>query len=179
MYAFGLFIALSSGKDIFAFMTGSRFRLVACGAALFSTLTTAFLDLYSAALSSQRLIKTRDGRLPILVIGALTALVSVLFPVEKYDAFLTGFLGAIGMVFVPVYTVLFLDYLLKGRGTSGAFEPGSLVIIILGMAGYRLFTRYEVWIPTILTMILSALLFASYRYWGARSGRGPSRGAMG
>jgi putative hydroxymethylpyrimidine transporter CytX len=175
MYGFGLFIRIASGKDIFAFIQESRFRVIACGVVLFSTLTTAFLDLYSAAVSSQRLIKTRNEGLPILVIGALTVLISLLFPVEEYDAFLTGFLGAIGMVFVPVYTVLFLDYLLKGRESPGSFELGFLGIIILGMAGYRLFTRYEIWIPTILTMVLVGLLFVPYRYWRERSGAGFSR----
>jgi putative hydroxymethylpyrimidine transporter CytX len=177
MYGFGLFIGLSSGKDIFAFMVGSRFKIIACAVVLFSTLTTAFLDLYSAALSSRRLIKTRNGRIPILVIGALTALVSLLFPVEKYDALLTGFLGTIGMVFVPVYTVLFLDYLFKGKEAAGAFEGGFLVIIAVGMAAYRFFSRYEIWIPTILTMAAAALCFMLYRLYRRRrgnAGAGPS-----
>jgi putative hydroxymethylpyrimidine transporter CytX len=173
MYGFGLFIGLSSGKDIFAFMVESRFKIIACGVVLFSTLTTAFLDLYSAALSSRRLIKTRNERIPILVIGALTALISLLFPVEKYDALLTGFLGAIGMVFVPVYTVLFLDYLLKGREAAGAFEGGSLVIIAAGMGAYRFFSRYEIWIPTVLTMVVVSLFFMLRRYWRRNAGTGP------
>ncbi|MDR1573746.1 MAG: cytosine permease, partial [Clostridiales Family XIII bacterium] len=52
MYLFGLFIAISAGGDVFAFIAESRFRYLACGVVLLSTLTTAFLDLYSAAESS-------------------------------------------------------------------------------------------------------------------------------
>ncbi|MDR3230788.1 MAG: cytosine permease, partial [Synergistaceae bacterium] len=107
MYLFGLFIAVRSG-DIFSFIAASRFPLPACGVVLLSTLTTAFLDLYSAAVSSQAIVRTKNERAPILLIGIIAGLISVLFPVERYSDFLTGFLTTIGMVFVPVYTVLFL-----------------------------------------------------------------------
>jgi len=159
MYLFGLFIAVKSGGDIFSFIAASRFQLPACGVVLLSTLTTAFLDLYSAAVSSQAIVRTKNERIPVLLIGVLAGLISVLFPVERYSDFLTGFLTTIGMVFVPVYTVLFLDFLLGKPKCENRFHPLNLVVAVVGMAGYWLFGRYEMWIPTLATILLVSVLF--------------------
>jgi purine-cytosine permease-like protein len=80
---------------------------------VFSTLTTAFLDLYSAAVSSTRIINIKNRKIPILVIGLFAAVLSAVFPAEKYSGFLTSFLTAIGMVFAPVYAVIFIDFFMK------------------------------------------------------------------
>ncbi|MDR3172699.1 MAG: cytosine permease, partial [Treponema sp.] len=66
MYFFGLFIGIRSGSDIFSFIASSSLRLPACAVVVLSTLTTAFLDLYSAGVSSRQLVKTRQERLPVL-----------------------------------------------------------------------------------------------------------------
>lgn len=170
MYGFGLFIALAGGGDIFAFIAGSRFRFAACAVVLLSTLTTAFLDLYSAALSSGQLVKTKNSRTPVLVIGLFAVLVSVIFPAERYGVFLENFLLAIGMVFVPVYTILFIDFFVKRKREERNFRWPALGIALLGMAGYRLFSRYSVWIPTVMTMLLVALLYALFILLPGRRG---------
>ena len=137
MYALGLFIAVQGGGDIFTFIAGSRFRLTACAVVLLSTLTTAFLDLYSAVVSLRQItgprkaeagggggnLKTgswwKGDRLPLLGAGLFTLIVSALFPVERYSDFLTAFLTVIGMVFVPVYALLFIDFLFRRREREG------------------------------------------------------------
>jgi putative hydroxymethylpyrimidine transporter CytX len=162
MYCFGLFIGIHTGGDIFTFIAGSSLRFLACAVVLFSTLTTAFLDLYSAAVSSRQLIKTKTERLPILVIGLFTILAAVLFPVNKYEEILINFLTAIGMVFVPVYSVLFLEFLFKKGRREKVFHPYALLIIFAGMTGYRIFTRYEIGIPTVMTIILVSLLYVPF-----------------
>jgi purine-cytosine permease-like protein len=172
MYGFGLYLALAGGGDIFSFIAGSRFRLAACAVALLSTLTTAFLDLYSAALSSRRLVKTKTERGPVLAIGLFAVLVSALFPVERYSDFLENFLLLIGMVFVPVYTILFLDFLLKRPRHEKPFHRSALAAALGGMAGYRLFSVYSLWIPTLMTIVLTALLYSLGTLLPARLSRG-------
>jgi purine-cytosine permease-like protein len=190
MYALGLFISLRGGGDIFAFIAGSRFRLVACAVVLLSTLTTAFLDLYSAVVSLGQLTgsgKTGAGkkdkpgglkakfwqnwdRLSLLGAGLFTLIVSALFPVERYSDFLTAFLTVIGMVFVPVYALLFIDFIFRRRGQGGetgnavpAFPLRILVIAAAGMAGYQIFTRYELGIPSLLSMALVWVIYLMSR----------------
>jgi purine-cytosine permease-like protein len=172
MYGFGLFIGVSTGGDIFAFIAGSSFRFVACAVVVLSTLTTAFLDLYSAAVSSRQLVKPKNERLPLLVIGLFTIVASVFFPVAQYGTFLETFLGAIGMVFVPVYSVIFLDFIMKKERFGKILHVPGLIIIIMGMAAYRLFSAFEIWIPTILSIALVAVLYIPFSLWLNSRARG-------
>jgi purine-cytosine permease-like protein len=158
MYLFGLFIGVATGGDIFAFIAQNPFRYLACGVAALSTLTTAFLDLYSAAESARSIVRTGE-RAPILVIGVFAAIVSVLFPAERYGAFLSGFLTTISMVFVPVYTVIFLDFIRGKRACQKAFHAPKLLLAAAGMAAYNVLTRYEIGSPTLLCVLLVALLY--------------------
>jgi putative hydroxymethylpyrimidine transporter CytX len=165
MYGFGLYIAVSSGGDIFSFIAGSSFRFAACAVVVLSTITTAFLDLYSAAVSSRQFVRLsgeKNERLPVLVIGLFALGVSVFFPIGKYEAFLTNFLTAIGMVFVPVYSVIFLDFMLKRERFEKLVKIPALGVIAAGMAAYRLFTQFEIWIPTVLTILTVWMLYLPF-----------------
>jgi putative hydroxymethylpyrimidine transporter CytX len=175
MYLFGLFVGLQ-GMDIFAFIAASRFRLLACAVVALSTLTTAFLDLYSAAVSSLLVFPgQKKVRGPILVIGLLAMGVSAFFPAEHYAAFLETFLLTIGSVFVPVYTALFLDFLF-GRSEKDRPPGRLLAIAAAGIAAYHLFSR-AAWLPeiiafpTLLTMAVVAALYGVLRA-SARGHRG-------
>jgi putative hydroxymethylpyrimidine transporter CytX len=173
MYGFGLYIALNSGGDIFSFIAGSSFRFAACAVVVLSTMTTAFLDLYSAAVSSRQFVKPADERherLPVLIIGLFALAVSVFFPIAKYEAFLTNFLTAIGMVFVPVYSVIFLDYMLKRGRFEKPLKIPAFVVIMIGMAAYRLFTQFEILIPTLLTMLTVWILYLPFVLPAGRKG---------
>ncbi len=164
MYAFGLFIGVVTGGDIFAFIASSPLRWPAFGVVLLSTVTTAFLDLYSAAVSSGQLIPVRNRRVPVLIIGLLAAAVAVLFPAERYEAFLTGFLTAIGMVFVPVFGVVFLDYLHKRPACGRALHLPGVLAALAGMLAYRLCDAYGVGIPTLAGLLA---VYAVYTAAGA------------
>ncbi|MDR2296701.1 MAG: cytosine permease [Clostridiales Family XIII bacterium] len=162
MYLFGLFIARATGGDIFTFVAASRFRYLACGVVLLSTLTTAFLDLYSAAASAGRIAGPKGKRAPILAMGLFAALVSTIFPVERYGAFLEQFLTSIGMVFIPVYTILFLDFLMNRPASESALRADKLFIALAGMIAYRLFGRFAVGIPTVLCVASVTAVYVPY-----------------
>jgi putative hydroxymethylpyrimidine transporter CytX len=158
MYMLGLFIAVRGGGDIFTFIAGSRFRLAAGAVVLFSTLTTAFLDLYSAVVSSRQFIKPKNKKLPLIIAGLFTLGASSFFPVERYGQLLESFLITIGMVFVPVYALLFMDFLCRARETR-TVSPANLIIAAAGMAAYWFFTRIAFFIPSLLSMALVCLLY--------------------
>jgi purine-cytosine permease-like protein len=159
MYLFGLYIAVTSGSDIFSFIASSKIRFAACAVVALSTLTTAFLDLYSAAISSKQLVNTKNSRIPILAIGIITIIVSTFFPVEKYGDFLTAFLTLIGMVFVPVYAILFLDFARKKSIETKKMPLIKLLIAIAGMAAWQIFTHYGFGIPTVCCIAIVAGLY--------------------
>jgi putative hydroxymethylpyrimidine transporter CytX len=173
MYALGLFIALQGGGDVFTFIAGSRFRLASCAVVLLSTLTTAFLDLYSAVVSLGELTGPGKAgtkswwsheRLFLVGAGLFTLIASALFPVERYSGFLTAFLTLIGMVFVPVYALFFIDFLVHGKRKIPPFL--LLGIAAVGMGGYQFFTRYELGVPSLLSMALVWVLYLIIRYAG-------------
>jgi putative hydroxymethylpyrimidine transporter CytX len=158
MYIIGLCIGISNGGDVFAFIAGSRFRYAACVVLLLSTITTNFIAIYSAALSSGKLIKIKSRRVRIIVIGVFTALVSAFFPAERFNDSLTAFLTAIGTVFIPVYTAVFLEYFLKRQRFEKSINWGMVIIALIGMIGYRIFSVYEILIPTVMTILLVGVL---------------------
>ncbi|MFP3043690.1 cytosine permease [Treponema primitia] len=152
MYSLGLFIRIKTGTDFFVMIAASRFRFIACAVILFSTLTTAFLDLYSAAVSSQQFVKTRNTRLPILALGLFTALASAVFPAERYGDFLTNFLTLIGMVFVPVYGIVFIDFFAKRREYPSKINLPALMAALIAMGVYRLCTIRNIGIPSLVSL---------------------------
>jgi putative hydroxymethylpyrimidine transporter CytX len=157
MNLLGLYLRLKTGKDIFAFLPQSGFPLIACVIIVLSTITTAFLDLYSAAESSREAVPQRKpGRSRLLTLGVLTIALSACFPMERYGDFLTAFLTAIGSVFTPVYTVLFLDFLTARRGSSGLHGRGKLVAAALGIIVYQVLSHTGFAAPTLATMAFTA-----------------------
>jgi purine-cytosine permease-like protein len=94
--------------------------------------------------------------------GLFAALVSTVFPVTLYAGFLEQFLTSIGMVFIPVYSVIFLDFILGRPASKGAFRADKLLIALAGMIAYRLFGRFDIGIPTVLCIATVALVYVPY-----------------
>jgi putative hydroxymethylpyrimidine transporter CytX len=164
MYFIGLFIGVSSGNDIFHFIAGSRFRYIACVVVLLSTATTNFVALYSAAISSGKLTGIKQQRLLITVIGITVAIIAAFFPVERFEYVLEKFLTVIGMVFIPVYTVVFLDFFLKKEQWKTSINWGSIITALLGMASYWIFNTHEIGIPSLLSIAVVAVVYVLKEY---------------
>jgi purine-cytosine permease-like protein len=170
MYIIGFFIAISSGGDIFTFISMSKFRYVACGVILLSTITTNFVALYSAAVSSAQFLKNKNNRIPIIIIGVVVLLVSVFFPINNFILVLERFLVSITMVFVPVFILVFLEHLNKRSQYTKSVNKWYLFIVITGMAGNWLFNKYSIFIPTLMTIMLVFVLFVIKNKWSLKKG---------
>jgi putative hydroxymethylpyrimidine transporter CytX len=169
MYIIGLYIAVKTGKDIFGFIASGRFRYAACVIVLLSTMTTNFVALYSAALSSKQWIKSGGTRLPIMVIGMLALVVSVFFPAERFALVLERFLGGIMMVFTPIFTIVLLECFTNKVRFEKQANIRLLIIVIICMFANFLFNKYAVLIPMPATALLAAaLFFISERMSGGR-----------
>jgi putative hydroxymethylpyrimidine transporter CytX len=160
MYIIGLYIAVSTGKDIFSFISSSKFRYIACAIVLLSTMTTNFVALYSAAVSSKQWINSKNILSPILVIGTITLLISVFFPVSRFALILEKFLTSIMMVFTPIFTIVFLEYITKKPHFEKNINVQLSVIVIICMLGNWLFNKYSILIPMPATVLLTLALFA-------------------
>jgi putative hydroxymethylpyrimidine transporter CytX len=159
MYFVGLSIAISGGNDIFEFIASSKFRYIACVIVFLSTITTNFVAIYSASVSSTQWIKSRNIRIPIMVIGLLTLFVSVFFPVNRFALILEKFLTSITMVFVPVFILVFFEYFMKKPKFNKSINCRNLIIVFIGIAGNWLFNQYNIFIPALMTALLVFIVY--------------------
>ncbi len=73
---------------------------------IFSTLTTGFLDVYSAAITFKNIVPRASVKKQIIFVGALSTVIAALFPTEAYEWFLLLLVSA----FVPLAVIMVLDY---------------------------------------------------------------------
>jgi purine-cytosine permease-like protein len=155
MWIAGLYISVRTGKDIFSFITNMPFKAAICAVVLLSTLSTTFIDLYSASASLKRFLRIPENKITILIGIIITAL-AALAPVDKYGELLSGFLSAIASVFIPIYSIVFIEFCLKRGQETRNFPIFKLFTIAAGCAVYRLSGRLG--IPTINCIAVVALL---------------------
>jgi NCS1 family nucleobase:cation symporter-1 len=147
MYAVGLVSALTTGRtDPLPAMVVLGLGSVAFAIVLFSTFTTTFLDIYSAAVSLLNVLPRLRQKVTVVLFGVLGTLLALVFPMERYESFL--FL--IGAVFIPLFGVVLVDYFVIRRQKVQPEELydrcppivwEALVSWILGVGVYALFLK--------------------------------------
>lgn len=96
---------------------------------ILSTLTTTFLDVYSAAITYKNISPRADAKRQVLLVGALGTLLALVFPVDRYE----GFLILIGGAFVSLTAIMLTDYFVVRKG----YDPEELLDESGPLAGYR------------------------------------------
>jgi putative hydroxymethylpyrimidine transporter CytX len=142
MYAIGLGAAYFTGEsDIAKIMVKAGLGIAGLLIIVFSTVTTTFLDAYSAGVSAESI----SAKLPAkwIAIGAtiLGTLGAIFLPL--YD--ITDFLYFIGSVFAPMVAIQIVDYfLLKQEHTAQSFDWINLVLWLVGFIAYRLLMQVDI-----------------------------------
>ena len=158
MYAIGLGAALFAGNsDIAEIMLKAGLGAAGLLIVVLSTVTTTFLDVYSAGVSA----KSIHGRLPVKAVGAAVCVVGVVLALLCDTSSFESFLYWIGSVFVPMITVQLMDTLVlrQPRQDKRAFSVNNLLLWAVGFVLYRLFLQLN--LPcgsTIPDMAATALL---------------------
>lgn len=135
MYALGLAAALFTGEtDVAKILLGAGLGAAGILAVVLSTVTTTFLDAYSAGVSANN-ISAKLSETPIAVaVAVVGTLLAVLLPVTEYE----NFLLLIGSVFSPMAAVLIADFfVLKRREEIEGFDFAGLVLWLAGFILYR------------------------------------------
>lgn len=86
---------------------------------ILSTLTTGFLDVYSATITFKNVFTEADVRKQILVVGTVSTVIALLFPMEAYEWFLLLLVSA----FVPLAAIMIIDYFVKGYDPEELLKP--------------------------------------------------------
>lgn len=134
---------------------------------VFSTVTTTFLDAFSAGVSSVSVygkINEKHAAVAATVIGTVGACL-----INMDD--ITNFLYLIGSVFAPMIAVLIADYFILGHDSSSIqFDTGRFVIWIIGFVAYRLLMQVSTPVGnTLPDMVFTMIIAVIYGKVTARS----------
>ncbi len=86
---------------------------------VFSTVTTTFMDVYSAAITYKNIVPKGNAKKQVILVGILGTILAAFFPISKYQSFLL----VIGGAFVSLAAVMIVDYFVLKRG----YDPEGLL----------------------------------------------------
>ena len=141
MYMIGMGAAIVAGEssiDIVMLKTG--LGIAALVIVVLSTVTTTYLDAYSAGVSSQSVHSKINAKAAAIAVAVLGTVGAILFNMDN----ITDFLYLIGSVFAPMTAILLADFFVcKNDSSAKKIDAARFVVWILGFAFYRLFMRFD------------------------------------
>ncbi|MBQ6623874.1 MAG: putative hydroxymethylpyrimidine transporter CytX [Mogibacterium sp.] len=142
MYIIGMGAAIFTGEsDIAQIMVKAGLGIAGLLIIVFSTVTTTFLDAYSAGVSSESLSSKIDGKWFALAVTVIGTLGAIFLPLAD----ITEFLYFIGSVFAPMIAIQIADFfILKQNKEADAFNICNLIIWFIGFVVYRLLMRVDI-----------------------------------
>ena len=141
MYIIGMGAALFTGEsDIALIMLKAGLGIAGLVIVIFSTVTTTFLDAYSAGISGESIMPKLNGKHAALAVTVIGTVAAMLFPMDD----ITDFLYLIGSVFAPMIAVQLADYFILHRDRRGAaLDVRNAVIWTIGFVVYRLLMQLD------------------------------------
>lgn len=161
MYAIGLLMALHfGGLDLGALVAGVPAVMAALAVILLSTVTTTFMDTYSAGVSVRHIAPIGSPRMLALAMTAIGTVIALAAPIAAYE----GFLYTIGALFSPLYAVVLARYYLLRVSSDEpvALAWPALAVWALGVVGYYGFLVLDTPIgATLPSFAFTALLYVA------------------
>ena len=157
MYVIGMGAAMFTGEsDIAQILVKAGLGIAGLLIIIFSTVTTTFLDAYSAGVSSESLWEKINGKWVAVGVTIIGTLGAIFLPL--YD--ITEFLYFIGSVFAPMIAIQIAGFfLLKKPAESRPFNLRNLAIWLVGFLLYRLLMGVDIPVGnTLPDMVLTILL---------------------
>ena len=141
MYVIGMGAAIFTGEsDIAQIMLRAGLGIPALLILVLSTVTTTFLDAFSAGVSCESLSKKLNGRTIGIIATVVGTIGACLFNMDD----ITNFLYLIGSVFAPMIAVQLTTYfILKKDSFDSAFNWPNLIVWLLGFIAYRLLMNVD------------------------------------
>lgn len=164
MYVIGMGAAIFAGEsDLAQIILKAGLGVSGLLIIVLSTVTTTFMDAYSAGVSSESLSPKLSGKWVAVGAAVIGTLGAMLFPMDD----ITDFLYLIGSVFAPMIAVQFADFFLLRRDRSGrAFDLRSCAIWLVGFIAYRLLMQVDLPVgSTLPDMLLTVILCLISKKW--------------
>ena len=164
MYLIGMGAAIFTAEsDIAQILLKAGLGVAGLLIVVFSTVTTTFLDAWSAGISSESVHEGIKGKWVAVAAAVLGTAGAIFLPL--YD--ITDFLYFIGSVFVPMIAIQIADFFILKQDVSGrGVNVKNLVIWLLGFVVYRLLMGVDIIVgntlPDMVITIALCLLAAKF-----------------
>lgn len=155
MYIIGLTGAMATGEStLSAIFSYSGIGVLAIIIIILSTVTTTFLDAYSAGISFESIKQNADGKKVSIIVSVVGIILAMIYPMDD----ITNFLYLIGSVFAPMIAVQIGDFFLKNE-KSKVDEKVNIISWVSGFIIYRILLKLDVAIgASILSVILTIIV---------------------
>ena len=142
MYVIGMGAAIFTGEsDIAQIMVKAGLGIAGLLIIVFSTVTTTFLDAYSAGISSESLSSKISGKWVAVAVTVIGAVGAIFLPLTD----IADFLYFIGSVFAPMIAIQIADFfILKQNKETSAFSIQNLIIWLIGFVIYRVLMHVDI-----------------------------------
>ncbi|MBS6543468.1 MAG: putative hydroxymethylpyrimidine transporter CytX, partial [Veillonella sp.] len=138
MYTLGLSAAIFGGGDsIITIMMNAGLGLAGLIVIIFSTVTTTFMDAYSAGVSSTTIYNSASSKGVAVIVTVVGTIAAILYPMDD----ITDFLYLIGSVFAPMIAILLADYFINRQQVqtlSAYLVRGLIWAVSVGLYHYML-----------------------------------------
>ena len=164
MYLIGMGAAIFTAEsDIAQILLKAGLGVAGLLIVVFSTVTTTFLDAWSAGISSESVHEGIKGKWVAVAAAVLGTAGAIFLPL--YD--ITDFLYFIGSVFAPMIAIQIADFFILKQDVSGrGVNVKNLVIWLLGFVVYRLLMGVDIIVgntlPDMVITIALCLLTAKF-----------------
>lgn len=135
MYVIGLGAALFTGEyDIAQIMLKAGLGIAGLIVIVLSTVTTTFLDAYSAGISNESIVPKWKGKYVAMVVSVIGTIAAIVYPMDN----ITDFLYLIGSVFAPMIAIQIADFfILKNDLRKQSVDVLNLALWLIGFIAYR------------------------------------------
>lgn len=171
MYIIGMGAAIFTGEyDIALIMVKAGLGIAGLIIVIFSTVTTTFLDAYSAGVSSETIFSGVRGKYAAVLVTIIGIIGAIVYPMDN----ITDFLYLIGSVFAPMIAVQIADFFfLKRNAETKTVQTANLIVWAVGFIVYRILMRIDLplgnTLPDMVITILLCLIAA--KCTGRRRGK--------
>lgn len=163
MYTVGLSAAIVTNEsDIAVIMVKAGLGIAALVILVLSTVTTTFLDAWSAGVSSEVLSKKMNAKIVSLVTVIFGTVLALIFPMDD----ITEFLYFIGSVFTPMAAIMISDfYFVKNNSEEKKIDWAAALLWCAGFVLYRVLMRFDlIGGCTAVCMVAVGILTAAVRF---------------
>lgn len=157
MYVIGMGAAIYTGEyDIAQIMVKAGLGIAGLLIIVFSTVTTTFLDAYSAGISAESVFSKLNGKYAAVAVTVIGTVGAIVYPMDN----ITEFLYLIGSVFAPMIAIQIADFfLLKQDKSSRAVYVPNMIIWVIGFVVYRILMNVDMPVGnTLPDMVITIIL---------------------